>query len=478
MNGFSKNPIFTFGAIILLLQIMISWLSLSFVFGAGHAERPIIPFLVLEFASFGFYFVAVEWVRKLPNEFGSNRQTFFWIMLIGLLTRFVFLPSSPIQETDPYRYLWDGQALVKGTNPYQHSPEEAFRNQWPPAEKPESEPAQTFEKINHSGIRTIYPPLAQVLFAAAQFLTPWKLMGWRFMILMAELGIFALLISALRKLRMAQEWSLVYFWSPLVLKEFSNSLHLDVFAILFLWIAVFGVMYRKIILSYGALGLAVLTKFFPIALLPLFFVWTYRQDQKRTMIGLAAFFGIIGLLYLPFIGAAQHLYEGLGRFAGEWQVNDSIFGVIRQFMKFFGLRYFHAELMSRVVSGVLFLVVVFIAARQLYRKKETIDFLKACGVVLACLFFLAPTCNPWYFTWVIPFLAFLPLRSMILFSGLVFFYYLDFYVVYQKSPELFARVKFIEYGVFYLLLGLELWQKNKFPLFCRLQTRAASSATH
>jgi len=228
-----RNPIYVLGLLMLLAQIGISSLSQFFVFGTGHAGRPIVLFLILEFVSFAFYFLAMEWVRRLPGESGSHRTSVFWIILIGVLCRLVFMPSNLIQETDPYRYIWDGQTVLSGGNPYERSPEEAFRNQLVPADNPTSEVIETFHKINHPGIKTIYPPFAQYLFAASQQLTPWSLAGWRLMILFSEIGIFFLMLGALVKLRMRKEWLILYAWCPLVMKQFSNSLHLDVFAVLF-----------------------------------------------------------------------------------------------------------------------------------------------------------------------------------------------------------------------------------------------------
>ncbi len=478
LNRIAKNPIFVLGVMILLMQIAVSWLSRSFIFGVGHVGRPIVPFIVLELVSFAFYFAALEWVKRLPKAFESSRRTIFWIFLIGILCRLAFLPSNFIQETDPYRYIWDGQSVLAGANPYEHSPKEAFWNKLSPADGPNAEVFETFQKINHAGVRTIYPPLAQLLFSFSQRITPWGLIGWKGMILLAEIGILALLFFIFRKLRMAGEWVLVYAWSPLVLKEFSNSLHLDVFAILFLCAVMLGVVNRWIIFSYAALALAVLTKFFPLVLLPLLFAWTYRQNKNESLAGLVTFLGIAALFYLPFASAGPRLFEGLGRFAGEWRVNESIFGMIRHVMNSSGLAYVQAEYASRIISGAALLAVMFVTIQQLREKQDAVYFFKGCAVILTCVFFFAPAGNPWYFTWVLLFLAFLPLRSLVLFSGLVFLYYLDFHFVYQGRPQLFMWVKFIEYGVFYFALGWELWNKKiEFLLFCRSQTKEVLSAT-
>ena len=467
-----RFPIFILGALILLTQIGVSWMSRSFVLGVGHADRPIISFLILELMSFGFYFAALEWVRRLPRTFGSNHRAAIWILLVGILCRIAFFPSNLIQETDPYRYVWDGQTVLKGENPYEHSPKEAFWNQRVPGEKAAPEVIETFQKINHAGIKTIYPPLAQMLFAASQFLTPWELTGWRFMILLAEIGILMMLAFSLKKLGLRQEWILLYAWSPLVLKEFSNSLHLDVFAVLFLALTAWAAIGRKVLWAFAFLALAAGIKLFPIALMPLLCVLTWSIAPKEVVKGSLLFVAILVGLYLPFASAGSLLFEGLGRFAGEWQVNAGIFALIRAW--FLGVQPFanHAEWLSRATVGVLFVALTIKTIQWLKARGNVEAFLKASLVVIAGLFFLAPTGNPWYFTWVFPFLAFAPSRALLLFSGLIFLYYLDFYFEYQGMRQSFNFVKLFEYGVFYLTLGWELCAKKQaLPLLSRGSTK-------
>src|SRR3990167_1637674 len=349
-----KNPIFVLGAAILLTQTAVAWLSRFFVYGAGHVERPIILFLVLEFVSFAFYFAAIEWVRRLPGEPGGQHKTIFWIILIGILSRLVFLPSSLIQETDPYRYIWDGQTVLSGENPYEHSPEEAFHNRLAPARNVTPEVYETFGEINHSGVKTIYPPFAQYLYALSQWFTPWSLAGWKLMILLAEIGIFVLMLGMLGKMGMRKEWLTLYAWCPLVIKQFSNSLHLDVFALLFLSLMVWVFVYERFRLGFLALALATAVKLFPLILLPLAFIWTWRINRKQAFQGLAIFSFTFLLFYVPFLTAGRSLFEGLTRFAGEWRVNDSIFGLIRHGMiQTASLSLIQADQVSRIITAGL-----------------------------------------------------------------------------------------------------------------------------
>ena len=488
-----KNPIYALGIAIFPLQAGVSWLSGSFIFGIGHAERPIIVFLILELVSFAFYFAAIEWVRRLPllsfprkressngspiKAFGDVKMVLFWIILIGILGRLVFLPSNLIQETDPYRYIWDGQTVLAGENPYKHSPAEAFKNQLAPARNVTPEIHETFGKINHPGVKTIYPPLAQYLFAVSQTLTPWSFAGWRLMILFAEIGMFILILRILMKLGMRKEWLILYAWCPLVIKQFSNSLHLDIFALLFLSLMVWAFVCDKFRLGFLSLALASAVKLFPVVLLPLAFVWVWRIQRKSAFQGITIFSLVLLLFYAPFLTAGGGLFEGLARFAGEWRVNESLFSLILHgLVHATSLSLFQANLTSRIITAGLISVCVIGAGVWLGRKQHVTDYFRACFFVIAALFFLAPTGNPWYFTWVFPFLYFAPLRSLVIFSGLVFLYYLDFHFSYRSEYHLFAWVKWIEYGLFYLILTLELLWNRKSRLFCRWQTNETLSA--
>ena len=477
LTSIYKNPIFVLGGAVFLTQTAIAWLSRFFVYGTGHAERPIILFLILELVSFAFYFAAIEWVRRLPAESGSPRKTIFWIILIGILGRLVFLPSNLIQETDPYRYIWDGQTVLAGENPYKHSPEEAFQNRLAPARDITPKIHETFGKINHSGIKTIYPPLAQYLFAVSQTLTPWSFTGWRLMILFAEIGMFILILGILMKVGMRKEWLILYAWCPLVIKQFSNSLHMDVFAVFFLSLVVWAFVCNKFRLGFLSLALASAVKLFPVVLLPLAFVWVWGIHRKSALQGITIFSLVLLFFYVPFLTASSVLFEGLGRFAGEWRVNESIFGFIRYgIIQTTSWGLIQADQVSRIVTACLIIACVVGAGVWLSRKRNVTDYFRACLFVIAALFFLAPTGNPWYFTWVFPFLYFAPLRSLVIFSGLVFLYYLDFHFYYLSKPHLFTWMKWIEYGLFYLILTLELLWNRKSRLFCRWQTNETLSA--
>ncbi len=115
------------------------------------------------------------------------------IIAIGLIPRLALLPAAPSLSEDLYRYLWDGRLLAHGINPFAHAP---------------SDPAlagfhdDVYRAMNHAGVPTIYPPGAQLLFAAAGTLGGSPL-AWKGLILALEGLLLAALIALLRGRRQA-----------------------------------------------------------------------------------------------------------------------------------------------------------------------------------------------------------------------------------------------------------------------------------
>ncbi len=437
------------GAVLLACTVGVSYLSQFFFYGTGHTQRPILLFLLLEMISFGAFFVAVEAVRR----FDGNLR---WILFVGLACRVALLPSQLIQESDPYRYIWDGQMLLAGENPYCLAPGHVGEAGKAHLLGQDSQAAAVFERINHPGVRTIYPPFAQGLFAMAQSLTPWSLAGWKAMIFLAEILNILLLTLILRHFGMRKDWVLLYAWCPLILKEFFNSLHVDVFAVLFLFAMIYFLAIRWTLAAYGSLACAVLVKWFPILLFPLLLTWTFRENKGKAAIGASVFAGLLALFHLPFClpswGPPAMVFDGLGKFLTVWKVNDGLFSVIQMVIG--------SALLSRGIAFGLILTIIAGACYALREKRDITSFYRACLLVVAAGFFLAPTGNPWYYTWVFPFLVFLPLRSLLLFSGLVFLYYLDFWFAYRGASSEFVWVRVAEYGCFYSYLGWEIWKRT------------------
>jgi alpha-1,6-mannosyltransferase len=435
-----------FGSLLIYLEIF--FLSRSFVYGQGHRNRPLLFFLALYASAFVLYVITL---RVIPL-FSWRCRDLALALGFAVLFRVILLCSNPIQEDDFYRYLWDGKVVASSLNPYGVAPSSVIaREESSRAYVDILDADPTFvsilDRVNHPDVPTIYPPVAQGVFALTALAAPGSLLGLRVVFLAFDLALICVILDILRQLNISRAYVLVYAWSPLVVKETINSAHYDVIPAFFLLLAVALLLRGKRVGAHVSLALAVLGKLYPLLLFP-FFLWrTKKTDGWPNMLsalGIAATVIVAG--YASFWSAGWGLWQGAFAFAGQWQTNSLLFSLLS------------AGVGNRWVASLAIAVMLGVLAISILRRsalEEARPFLWSLLVMLGALFLCSPVGDPWYFVWIVPFLCVFPLRSGIALSGLLGLYYLSFYFMYQKMPETFQWVIWLEYLPCY---GLLLWE--------------------
>jgi hypothetical protein len=86
---------------------------------------------------------------------------------------------------------------------------------------------------------------------------------------------------------------------------------------------------------------------------------------------------------------------------------------------------------------------------------------RKAGIVAAALFLLSPAQFPWYAAWMMPFLAFNPMISLLALSALLPIYYSSFHFLAREQYDVFR------YGIVWLIwlpawagLAIELWRRQ------------------
>ena len=241
------------GVISLLMYVGLAWLSRRFDYGTPGPERPILTALLLLAALFGLYLFQVALVfrrseREDEPDDGLPSATGI-VVGFAILFRAVLLLSEPIQEVDAYRYVWDGKVIAAGVSPFRYSPDEVMAAD---AAHPDDELAalarvrdrshanrRILSRVHFGELTTVYPPVSQTVFAVAALVTPDRtsvqnqLRIMKCFIVAFDLGTLWLLMRLLMRVGRPAEWSIVYGWCPLVMKEFANSGHLDSIAVFF-----------------------------------------------------------------------------------------------------------------------------------------------------------------------------------------------------------------------------------------------------
>ncbi len=233
--GPAKRPVFwgetsafwiTPGVLLLGLTSVLVLVSGDFGFDLPLVQQPVAWFVCIELAA-GMVFIAVVWAASR----GYTRKTpVLWLFFVGMAMRGLMMCSSPVLEYDYYRYLWDGAVLAHGMNPFRYAPAQVTD---PTSSVPAKlrrlaqESGEVLPRVSHPELRTIYPPVAQVTFAAAHLIKPWSLAAWRCVLAFFDVATALLLLVILRSLGYPSCLVVIYWWNPLVIREIFNTGHMD-----------------------------------------------------------------------------------------------------------------------------------------------------------------------------------------------------------------------------------------------------------
>ncbi len=326
------------------------------------------------------------------------------ILGVALLLRLLFLFNPPQLSDDIYRYLWDGNTLLRGINPYASAPATVT----PP---PELIPIH--RQINHPDYVTIYPPTAQLLFAGGA--ATGGITGLKWVLILADLGLCLLLMLLLKQLKLPVWRTVLYAWNPLPVVEIAGSGHVDGAGLTLLVGAICLLLmeFRKTeaegarrwpyFLSGGLLATASLVKLFPLLPAPLLFLLVPRS---RKLLFLAGFGAAAGALLLPFLPQLTNTLATLNAYARNWEFAGFAFSTLRRVTG-------SGNVARLLLAGLLVVIVGFILLRFMKQLKEPESAvvqgrraLQSCYAVALWLLLLTPTLQPWYALCLAAFLPF------------------------------------------------------------------------
>lgn len=408
------------------------------------------------------------------------------IVLMAIGFRIVMAFTTPILELDYYRYLWDGKVSAAGFSPYDYSPEQI--KSFDLAISPTSSNEETLRslaeisiesdanhlvlnRIHHADHTTIYPPVSQLVFRASAILTPaqtpldFHILVLRILLIGFDLGTLLVLVLLFKTLQRNFAWLIAYAWNPLVVKEISNSAHLDSIAIFFATLAVWFVIKtrRHNSTAFGisggiALGLGVGAKLFPVIIAPALFFALFKSGWQKGVYFAVAFTVTTLLLLLPMLERSHSASEiseskdGLSSFLSTWRMNDAIFSSIYHNLKPYSgegssfwfvvtpnsfrqstVDKFESSLgsnpafqLTRIITLAIFAVIYLCFVRRFLTGDDHHILAGLLYVVFAFLM-LQPTVNPWYWVWAIPFTCFISRWGWVGVSAVLTTYYLRFW---------------------------------------------------
>jgi alpha-1,6-mannosyltransferase len=360
--------------------------------GVGEFHHFVHGFSETVFAQIALYFGAISLIERCP----TNRWTLGIILLVALAARLVCVAAPPFLSTDVYRYVWDGKVQIAGINPFRYIPADshlAFLRD-----------GSIYPNINRADYaHTIYPPGAQLIFLLIA-----RLHATVPVIKLAMVGFEAvtcfLLIRIFKHFNLAPERVVIYAWHPICFWEIASSGHVDAAALTFLTLCIYARLRHQPAATGAWLGAATLVKLYPATLLPALFDRSHSSPAKWKMP--AIFAAVVGIGYACYSSVGSAVFGFLPAYAQEEGLETGG----RYFLLKLTNRTLHASIPPLVyvaACGIGMMALCFWAWR---RANQPYAFIFSALVIATMLNICYSPHYPWYFLWLLPYLAIVPWR--------------------------------------------------------------------
>lgn len=397
---------------------------------------------------FAILFAGYFYIVKAAK--GIDLKSFLWI---AILLRAIFLFSIPTLSDDYFRFIWDGQLLANGINPFDYLPAEVgtdFPNK-----------SELLAGMNSPNYYTVYPPITQVAYFISAWLSPNSILGsivvMRSIILACEIGVILLLPKLLKEININPLNCLWYTLNPLIIVELTGNLHFEGIVIFFFMLAVYLLVLNKEKLASVAWAFAAATKLIPIFFLPIIL---RKLTFKKAVIFYLIFGTIFLALWLPFINATllPHFLESVNLYSKTFEFNASVYYLVRSI----GYEVMDYNIIQ--TAGPWLGRIAYLGILVILLKKKLISwqsFFTALLFAMSWYYLLALIVHPWYSITLIFLAVFTRFRFPMVWSAFaVFSYWAYSNPAFQENFWLIS----LEYLIVVGIAVSEIFKQKKLPL--------------
>ena len=398
----------------------------------------------------------------ISQQANPKAQVLFWVG-VGILVRFILLFAFPNLSDDIYRFIWDGRLIVAGVNPFEQLPGYYLT---PENVVPGIDQA-LYNELNSPDYFTIYPPVAQTVFAGAVSFAGDSLyvssVVMKVFLLACEIGAIMFILRILQQLSLPIKNVLWYALNPLIIIEVMGNLHFEGAMVFFFLMSFYFLLRSKLGIAAFAMGLSIASKLLPMMFLPSLL---NRLGFKKLFIYGLLTGATVVLLFLPLVSETfiNNFANSLDLYFRKFEFNASIYYATREVGQYF-LGWNPIQFVGPIFS---LLSVAYIGIETLYRKNQSIEnWLTTTLFIFTFYLCFALTIHPWYLSLPIVMCLFTPYRYPILWSGLIMMTYVNYSgAEYQEN----LWVVLIEYAA---VFGFMIWEFRKYrPWGGNVETQA------
>jgi hypothetical protein len=379
--------------ILCLLLLLIVTANIILAVTAPPPDTSVMLFVTLWIMSFLPYILSCIFVLKTKPGAGHWQWMELGIILVGaLVLRAMLLPIPPDLSHDSWRYLWDARVTLHGYSPYVYGPGDPLFVHLRDV---------IYDNSRFRNVPTLYPPGAQAIYLLSYLLAPSNLFFLKGVFMVFDLVTCAVLAFFLKYRGLDPCRAVIYAWCPLPIVEFAIQGHVDAATLTFMLLTVVCSLSTRgsaRILTGFLLGMATLTKIYPILLLV---VVVRRRDWALVV----TCFATILVSYIPYLILGHGQVLGFfSTYANEHTPNEGIVKLVVAWLSpriglnatlTLALEYLIDLLL---VSSVSLIILVL-------RLQDRISMEAAVLVLIGIIFVVTSHIFPWYTTALLPWVA-------------------------------------------------------------------------
>lgn len=401
---------------------------------------------VANFVTYCIAFVSFLFLYKRSSIIGYKKLLFITISLhlIGLF-------SVPLLSPDWSRFLWDGELLTRGINPFASLPTELITQ---PNFNSSHYLTELYSKITPLSAEhySCYPTINQLYFFFGAVFSDNILVNLIVLrlLMLATLAMgFVYALRLLRLLKLSENTIWLFALNPFVILELTNNLHFEGVVFSFLVMAIFYIYKSKLLKASLFWSLAVGVKLTPLLLLPFLYRYLgFRKSVRFYLLTLSIVVSVLLVLIWPIY--FQNFSKSLGLYFSNFEFNSSIFTIIKSiFYDDFGWE--TVKVIGPWLSRISLLIIVVYSLVYRVRSKNDLIVAMLFGFTTYLLF--SSTVHPWYVCIPLGLSIFTPYRSFVVWSFTVMLSY-SFYDL--GSSTITNVLTLLEYLSFLICIVYEL----------------------
>lgn len=401
-----------------------------------------------DFAKLFMLFAALFFLCHKIMRF--EKWNFNFLLVAGILFRLVFLVAEPNLSQDYFRFIWDGELIKNGINPYLHTPDQLMeQGNVPIANADELYAGMSELNAKHY---SNYPPVNQLFFALAAFLGGGSILGsiivMRLSIILADLGVLYFGRKLLQNLNLANHMAFWYFLNPLVIIELTGNLHFEGIMLFFFVWSLYLISKNQMLWATPVYALSIMVKLVPLLLLPMFLKYL---GIKKSMV----FYSLVSvccvLILYPFYSSffIDHYSETVGLWFSNFEFNASVYNVVKKI----AVEHHEAkpwELIESYGSMIIKAMIAIVLLIALLRKNQKLQtVITSMVLALACYYFLSSTVHPWYVVFLLGIAIFTEYKFVLVWSfAVILSYYAYTNSDYKENLWLLAIEYILVIGFF------------------------------